>query len=81
MITPASPWIGSSRTATVSSSMASRMASASPYGTIRKPGVNGPNPSRASGSVEKLTIVVVRPWKLSAATTMFAWFAGRPLRS
>ena len=31
-----------------------------------KPGVYGPKSSRASGSVEKLTIVVVRPWKLSA---------------
>ena len=80
-MTPASPWIGSSRTATVSSSMASCIAAVSPYGTIRKPGVNGPNPSRASGSVEKLTMVVVRPWKLSAATTMLAWSAGSPFRS
>ena len=31
MITPASPWIGSSRTATVSSSMASFIATGSPY--------------------------------------------------
>ncbi|GAA3292273.1 hypothetical protein GCM10020295_11150 [Streptomyces cinereospinus] len=51
------------------------------YGTIRKPGVNGPNPVRAVSSVEKLTIVVVRPWKLSAATTIVARSAGTPLTS
>ena len=48
-----------------SSSIAAASAARSPYGTIRKPGVYGPKSSRASGSVEKLTIVVVRPWKLS----------------
>ena len=44
-----------------------------------KPGVYGPKSSRASGSVEKLTIVVVRPWKLPAATTILAWPAGDAL--
>ena len=34
--------------------------------------MNGPKSSRASGSSEKPTIVVVRPWKLPAATMIFA---------
>jgi hypothetical protein len=65
-------------TATVSASTAAVTASTSPYGTTRNPGVNGPKPSRATVSVEKLTIVVVRPWKLPAATMMFPWSAGTP---
>ena len=48
-MTPASPWIGSSRTATVCSSIASASAAASPNGTERKPGVKGPKPARAVG--------------------------------
>ena len=56
-MTPASPWIGSTRNATVSSSIAARSASMSPYGTDTNPGVNGPKPCLADGSVEKLTIV------------------------
>jgi hypothetical protein len=75
------PWIGSASTATTLSSIASASACRSPYGTIRKPGVYGPNPSRASGSVEKLTIVVVRPWKLPSNTTMTASPSGTPLTS
>jgi hypothetical protein len=35
----------------------------------------------ASGSVEKLTIVVVRPWKLPSNVTMLARPAGTPLTS
>ena len=58
---PASPWIGSSSTATVFPSMAAASAAASPKGTARNPGVNGPNPPRAVWSSEKLMIVVVRP--------------------
>jgi hypothetical protein len=65
----------------VVSSTAAARASASPYGTIRNPGVNGPKPPRVSGSLEKLTIVVVRPWKLSSATTMVARPSGTPLTS
>ena len=65
MSTPASPWMGSISTAAVVSSIGLLERARSPYGTTRNPGVNGPKPSRASGSVEKLTIVVVRPWKLS----------------
>jgi hypothetical protein len=79
--TPDSPWIGSIRAATVLSSMAASSAAASPNGTIRNPGVNGPNPSRATGSVEKLTIVVVRPWKLPSITMMLAWSCATPLTS
>ena len=41
MITPLSPWIGSSSTATVVSSTAASSAARSPYGTSRKPGVYG----------------------------------------
>ncbi|OIQ78667.1 hypothetical protein GALL_396280 [mine drainage metagenome] len=81
MITPASPWIGSTRTATVVSSTASASAWASPNGTTRKPGVNGPKWRRASSSVENEMIVVVRPWKFPEATTIVAWSWGTPLTS
>jgi hypothetical protein len=60
---PPSPWIGSTRKPAVFGVMAFSRASASPYGIEMKPGVNGPNPSRAWWLEEKLTIVVVRPWK------------------
>ena len=43
---PASPWIGSISTAAVSGVIARSMAARSPNGTARKPGVNGPKPSR-----------------------------------
>ena len=39
----------------------------------------GPKSSRASGSVEKLTIVVVRPWKFPSNAMITAWSAGTPL--
>src|SRR5258705_169415 len=42
MMTPASPWIGSTRKATVFGVTASSSALASPKGMIRKPGANGP---------------------------------------
>ena len=58
-----------------------RSASASPYGTTSKPGVNGPKPTWAVGSVEKLTIVTVRPWKLPSATTIFARSGATPFTS
>jgi hypothetical protein len=41
MITPASPWIGSTRKATVRSVMAASRAAASPKGMMVKPGVKG----------------------------------------
>lgn len=68
-------------TAAVVSSTAASSAARSLYGTTRNPGVNGPKPSRATGSVEKLTIVVVRPWKLPSATTIVARSAGTPFTS
>ena len=39
----------------------------------------GPKSSRASGSVEKLTIVVVRPWKFPSNAMITAWSRGTPL--
>ena len=64
---PASHWMGSTRNAAVLGLIADESASASPYGTVTKPGVNGPNPSRYSGSEDALTSVVVRPWKFPGA--------------
>ena len=81
MITPASPWIGSTRKATVWGPMAAPSASASPNGTILKPGAKGPKPPRDCGSLEKPTMATVRPWKLSAATMISAWPSGTPLTS
>ena len=75
---PDSPWIGSTSTATVFSSMAAATAAASPYGTIRNPGVYGPKSSCASGSSLNEMIVVVRPWKLPAITMMFAASGATP---
>ncbi|CAM5728464.1 hypothetical protein STENM223S_00953 [Streptomyces tendae] len=43
--------------------------------------MKGPNPARAVSSVENDTIVVVRPWKFSAATTIVARSAGTPFTS
>jgi len=61
-MTPASPWIGSTRKATVFGVMAASSALASPNGMILKPGANGPKWSRAVGSVEKPMMPSVRPW-------------------
>src|SRR5215469_15242707 len=55
MITPASPWMGSTRKATVSGVIAASSAVASPNGTTRNPGVKEPKSSRAVGSVLKPT--------------------------
>jgi hypothetical protein len=76
---PASPWIGSSRTAAEFSVIPARSASMSPYGTTLKPGVNGPNSWRALESVENEMMVVVRPWKFAPATTISAAPSGTPL--
>ena len=81
MITPASPWIGSTRKPTVFGPIAASKASASPKGTVTNPGVNGPKLSCASGSVEKETIDSVRPWKLSAQTMISACPSGTPFTS
>ena len=71
-MTPPSPWIGSTKIAAVFGPTAASTAARSPYGTIRKPGVKGPKRLVESGSVEKPTIVVVRPWKFPSATTISA---------
>ena len=71
-MTPPSPWIGSTSTAQVFGVIAARTASTSPYLTMRKPGRTGRSGSSQSGSVEKPTIVVVRPWKLPSATMISA---------
>jgi hypothetical protein len=59
--------------------MAAATASASPYGSDRKPGANGPKPSRVPASVENPTIVVVRPWKLPSNTRISALPSSTPL--
>ncbi len=81
MMTPASPWIGSTRKATVFSLTAAAKASKSPNGTTRKPGANGPKPPRASGSVLKPTMPSVRPWKLFEQTMISARSAATPFTS
>ena len=48
MTTPASPWIGSTRKATVLDVIASFSAVAAPKAMILKPGANGPKWSRAA---------------------------------
>ncbi len=55
--------------------IAFRNASTSPNRITLKPGVNGPKPSRYCSSVEKLTIVTVRPWKWLAQTMISAFDA------
>ena len=80
-MTPASPWIGSTRKATVLGPMARSSASASPYGTTLKPGAKGPKLWRDAGSVEKPMMASVRPWKLSWQTTISALPSGTPLTS
>ena len=64
-----------------SSARTDASASASPYSTTWKPGVNGSKPVRADASVEKLTMVVVRPWKLFVQTTTLARPGLTPLTS
>ena len=76
---PASPWIGSTRNAAVFGVIAASSAAASPNGTLTKPGANGPKPSRYCASLEKPTMVVVRPAKLPAATMISARPSGTPL--
>src|SRR6201999_3154424 len=53
----------------------------SPKGTDRNPGVNGPNPSRAIGSDEELTTLMVLPWKVLSATMILTCPGGTPLTS
>ena len=77
---PPSPWIGSTRTAAVFGPTAALAAAPSPNGSSSKPGANGPNPSRYCGSLEKPTIVVVRPWKLLPKARISALPDSVPLR-
>ena len=75
---PPSPWIGSTRNAAVLGVIALTSASASPNGMILNPGVAGPKNSLYCGVDEKLTIVVVRPWKLPEQTMISAWSLAMP---
>ena len=61
MTTPASPWIGSTKKATVLGVIAFFSAVASPKAMILKPAANGPKWSRAAGSVLKPMMPRVRP--------------------
>ncbi len=45
---------------------------------ILKPGVKGPKPWRYCSSLEKPTIVVVRPWKLFSQMTISAASGATP---
>ena len=81
MMTPASPWIVSTRKATVFGVIASSSALTFPKGIILKPGANGPKCSRAGASVLKPTMPRVRPWKLSAQTMISAYPSGTPFTS
>jgi hypothetical protein len=65
----------------VSSSIAASSAAASPYGTTSNPGVSGPKLRLDPSSVEKLMIVIVRPWKFPPATITFARSGATPLTS
>ena len=76
---PASPCTGSTRKATVSGVMARSSAAGSPNFTLTNPGAKGPKPSRYWASLEKPTMVVVRPAKLPAATMICARPSGTPL--
>ncbi len=67
--------------AAVSGVIAASTAATEPYSTIRKPGVKGPKRLVESGSVEKPTIVVVRPWKFPSATMISAFGYGTPFTS
>src|SRR5512136_1956234 len=76
MMTPPSPWMGSTSTAAVLGVIALPSALASPKGTLIKPGVNGPKSSLYRGSVEKDTVVIVLPWKFPAQVMISAWYFG-----
>jgi hypothetical protein len=65
----------------VSSSIARSSASRSPNGTTSNPGVCGPKFRFDASSVENEMIVIVRPWKLPSATTIFARPSATPLTS
>jgi hypothetical protein len=60
-MTPASPWIGSSITATVRSVTAAASASRSFSGTLRKPGTFGSNSRSKAGLPDADIVASVRP--------------------
>ena len=68
--TPASPWIGSSITATTRSSTAARSASRSPTGTFRKPETLGSNSRSQPALPEALMVARVRPWNAFTRVTI-----------
>ncbi|MPM69764.1 hypothetical protein SDC9_116712 [bioreactor metagenome] len=78
-IIPASPCIGSTRNATVFGFMADFSSSMLPYSITLNPGVKGPYPFLASGSVLIETIVIVLPWKLLAHTIISCIPSSTPL--
>ena len=61
--TPASPWIGSSITATVFGVTACSTAARSFSGTFGKPGTFGSNSCSQCGLSEAAIAASVRPWK------------------
>jgi hypothetical protein len=76
---PASPWTGSTRNAAVFGVIACASASASPKGTVDRPGGNGPKPSRYCASVDKPVMAIERPWKLPRQAMISARPSGMPL--
>ena len=62
-MTPISPMIGSSITATVCSLVAALMASMSLKGTCTKPSGSGLNGSEYLGWPPAAIVAIVRPWK------------------
>jgi hypothetical protein len=67
---PASPWIGSTRTAAVSGPMAAARASTSPNGTWENPGGNGWNGVCMAGLPVAASVARVRPWKPPRVATI-----------
>ena len=81
MITPASPWIGSTRKPTVLRRDRGFQGVGIAERHHLEAGREGAEAGARRGSVEKPTIGMVRPWKLSAQTMISAWFLGTPLTS
>ena len=69
-MTPASPWIGSSITATVRSVIARSTAARSLNSTLGKPGTLGSNRRSKPGLPLALMVASVRPWKAFSKVTI-----------
>ncbi len=81
---PASPWIGSTIKAAILSPSFSNSASSSGkllYLTLEKPGINGPKPLYAVGSLDDEIAASVLPQKLLPANNTRALFSGMPFTS